>query len=99
MSENDSYNFVKKLLAKPSKDEDKQPYTVERDVQAILNRIKNGMGSEKTEGTLWGVLNAVTEFVDHDSRARIPDHALWSSWFGKGSSLKTKAYESAVELI
>lgn len=99
MTDNDSYDFVKKLLVDPNREADKQPYTVERDTQAILNRIKNGMGSDKTYGTLWGVLNGVTEFVDHDSRARIPDHALWSSWFGKGSNLKTKAYEAAVELI
>lgn len=99
MSDNDAYDFVKKLLVNPDREADKQPYTVERDVQAILNRAKNGMGADKTYGTLWGVLNGVTEFVDHDSRARIPDHALWSSWFGKGSNLKTKAYEAALELI
>lgn len=99
MTDNDAHDFVKKLLINPSRDIEKQPYTVDRDVQAILNRAKNGMGSDKTYGTLWGVLNGVTEFVDHESRARIPDHALWSSWFGKGAALKTKAYEAALELV
>lgn len=99
MTDNNAYDFVKKLLINPSREADKQPYTVERDVQAILKRVRNGMGTNKTYGTLWGALNGVTEFVDHESRARIPDHALWSSWFGKGSNLKTKAYEAALELI
>lgn len=99
MTDNDAYDFVKKLLVKPDREADKQPYTVERDVQAILKRVRNGMGTNRAYGTLWGVLNGITEFVDHESRARIPDHALWSSWFGKGSKLKTKAYEAALELI
>ena len=99
MTDNDSRDFVKKLLIDPSREIDKQSYTVDRNVNAILNRIKDGMGTSKNYGTLWGVLNGVTEFVDHDSRARIADHALWGSWFGKGSKLKTSAYESALELI
>src|SRR5690606_30133921 len=36
MTDNDAYDFVKKLLINPSREADKQPYTVERDVQAIL---------------------------------------------------------------
>jgi phage/plasmid-like protein (TIGR03299 family) len=99
MTDTMAYDFVRKLLVNPSREADKQSYTVERDVAAILERAKNGMGSDKAYGTLWGVLNGVTEFVDHDSRARIPDHALWGSWFGKGSSLKTKAFESALEMV
>lgn len=99
MTENDAHAFVRKLLVNPKREEDKQSYTVDRDVQTILNRAKYGMGADKTYGTLWGVLNGVTEFVDHESRNRVADHSLWSSWFGKGNNLKTKAYESALELV
>lgn len=98
MSDNDSYNFVRKLLVNPNKEADKQSYTVERDTTAILNRAKFGMGADATYGTLWGLVNGVTEFVDHESKNRVGDNALWSSWFGKGSNLKTKAYEAALEL-
>lgn len=99
MTDNDADAFVRKLLVNPAREADKQSYTVDRDVQAILNKAKNGMGTDKTYGTLWGVLNGVTEFVDHDSRARIADHALWGSWFGKGANLKSKAFDAALELV
>jgi len=99
LSDNDSYNFVKSLLVNPEREADKQAYTVERDVAAILNRAKTGMGSDMAYGTLWGVVNGVTEFVDHENRSRIADHALCSSWFGKGAALKSKAFESALALV
>lgn len=99
MSDRDAHKFVRSLLVNPKREEDKQSYTVERDVENILHRAKHGMGSDKTYGTLWGVLNGVTEFVDHDSRNRIADRALWSSWFGKGNVLKEKALQSAMHLL
>lgn len=99
MTEKATAEFVRGLFANPEKEEEKQPYTVEKYVNDIIKRAKNGMGSNMTSGTLWGVLNGVTEFVDHGNRSRIPDHALWNSWFGKGADLKTRAYKTALELI
>jgi hypothetical protein len=46
-----------------------------------------------------GLLNAVTEFVDHERRARSTDHRLDSAWFGQGASVKQKAMEVALELL
>lgn len=60
-----------------------------------------GMGSDlnSREGTLWGVVNAVTEFVDHHARATAVDNRLASAWFGRGDDLKTTAMERALALV
>lgn len=99
MSDTDSQKFLWKLLAKPNVEADKQPYTVEKDLQAIMKRAKYGMGADKTYGTLWGLLNGVTEFVDHESRNRTPDHSFWAAQFGKGNDLKSKAFEMALDFM
>jgi phage/plasmid-like protein (TIGR03299 family) len=99
ISDNDSRDFVRSLLINPNREADNQPYTVDKDVDSIINRIKNGMGADKAYGTLWGVLNGVTEFVDHEGRQRIKDSALWGSWFGKGANLKQAAFNKAVSLV
>lgn len=91
--------FVFDLFAKPRLKGDDQPYTVLRDTESVLERYRNGMGTGKTLGTLYGLVNAVTEFVDHETRARVPDHALWGSWFGRGAAIKTKAFEKALALV
>ena len=50
-------------------------------------------------GTVWGLLNACTEFVDHARRARSQDYRLDSPWFGQGAAIKGRAFEKAVALI
>jgi phage/plasmid-like protein (TIGR03299 family) len=47
-------------------------------------------------GSQWGWLNAVTQFVDHEARARSVDNRISSAWFGKGDDLKTRAFEMAL---
>jgi len=60
-----------------------------------------GMGSllPGARGTAWGLLNAVTEFVDHQRRARNQDYRLDSAWFGQGAQLKAKALDTAMQLV
>lgn len=43
-------------------------------------------------GTRWGMLNAVTELVDHE-RGRSANTRLESAWFGTGAALKNRALE------
>ncbi|MBK9160408.1 MAG: DUF932 domain-containing protein [Nitrosomonadales bacterium] len=48
--------------------------------------------------TAWGLLNAVTQFVDHERRARSTDNRLDSAWFGQGAAIKQRALEQALAL-
>jgi len=59
-----------------------------------------GMGADlsSANGTAWGLLNAVTQFVDHERRARSQDYRLDSAWFGQGAAIKGKAYQEAMKL-
>lgn len=57
---------------------------------AIDNRAVGG-DYDGTQGTAYGWLNSVTEYVDHAGRARTPDARLNSAWFGAGAELKERA--------
>jgi phage/plasmid-like protein (TIGR03299 family) len=61
----------------------------------------HGRGAElvSSKGTAFGLLNSVTEFFDHERRARSSDHRLESAWFGQGATLKKKALEQAMLMI
>lgn len=50
-------------------------------------------------GTAWGLLNSVTEFVDHHRRARSEDYRRDAAWFGQGAVLKQKAWDEALKLV
>ncbi|WP_410175380.1 DUF932 domain-containing protein, partial [Plesiomonas shigelloides] len=52
-----------------------------------------------SQNTAWGLVNAVTEFVDHHRRARSQDNRLDSAWFGLGAQMKTRAMQHALALL
>ena len=51
-----------------------------------------GSDIDGVTGTRWGMLNAVTELVDHE-RGRSDNTRLESAWFGTGNALKNRAVE------
>lgn len=59
-----------------------------------------GRGSELTgsAGTAWGLVNAVTEYVDHWSTSKSDDHRFDRAMFGTGDQLKTDAFSTALQL-
>lgn len=63
--------------------------------------LGEGMGSDlsSASGTAWGLVNAMTEYVDHHRRARNQDNRLDSAWFGQGALLKQKAFNQALTLL
>jgi len=74
----------------------------DRGVKAVLSLFEgNGRGAtlQSAAGTAWGLVNSVTEYVDHQQRARNPGNRLNSAWFGAGAALKQKAWDAALELI
>ena len=61
----------------------------------------HGRGATKAaaQGTAWGLLCAITEYVDHERRARSQDNRLDSAWFGQGAAIKQRALEHALQLV
>jgi len=74
----------------------------ERSIARTLDLFNGrGIGSDliSSKGTLFGLLNAVTEYVDHERRAISMDHRLDSAWFGPGAQLKQDALKGALMLV
>lgn len=67
-------------------------------VMTLFNGHGKGAEMASAKGTAFGLLNAVTFFVDHERRAHSADHRLESAWFGQGAALKDKALELALQL-
>lgn len=66
---------------------------------ALYEGAGKGANLASSKGTAFGLLNSVTEFVDHERRAMSTDHRLDSAWFGQGATLKQKALDQAVMMI
>lgn len=95
----EAMNFLVKVLGDASLSLAEQPN--QKALQAVHNLYAGqGMGAElsSANGTAWGLLNAVTQYVDHERRARSPDHRLDSAWFGQGAAIKGRAWLEALAL-
>ncbi len=72
-----------------------------RTIQKVFN-LYNGeaVGSHlpAAKGTCWGLLNSITEYVDHHRRARSDDYRTDSAWFGQGALIKERAFHEALKL-
>jgi phage/plasmid-like protein (TIGR03299 family) len=70
----------------------------------LFELYETGMGSEFSKGTVWGLYNAITEYVDHEkySNKQMKDgdfNKLEKIWFNGGENIKHKAFDMALELV
>jgi phage/plasmid-like protein (TIGR03299 family) len=69
--------------------------------QRIVSLFKGGQigsGQDAIDGTLYGLLNACTQYIDYE-KGRINDNRLESAWFGQGAKIKERAYTIATEAV
>ena len=67
-------------------------------VRALYDGGGRGAELASSRGTAWGLLNSVTEYVDHHRRARSDDHRREAAWFGQGATFKQRAWDELVQL-
>jgi hypothetical protein len=70
-----------------------------RKVQELYEGKGRGSQLGSARGTAWGLLNAVTEYVDHERRARSNEYRMDSAWFGQGAQIKQRALDTALRLV
>ncbi|MNH46003.1 hypothetical protein D3C79_1086230 [compost metagenome] len=68
-------------------------------MQELYEGRGRGSHLDSARGTAWGLLNAVTEYVDHERRARSTEYRLDSAWFGQGAQIKQRALDRALQLV
>lgn len=99
ISPEEARQYFADVLDEPMPVEDATPSKAMQQLHALYSGA--GMGSMLigTRGTAWGLVNAVTEYVDHHRRARSRDYRLDSAWFGQGATLKQRAMHKSLILL
>lgn len=104
----EAQNFLLKVLCPPSVGSSStiQPGPAQSTNERALKKVQalfdgHGRGAElgAAKGTAWGLLCSVTEFVDHERRARSQEYRLDSAWFGQGAAIKQRALDAALQLV
>lgn len=94
--------FVESLfLSDKEIEEGKQPSSSKyKEINQITSLLHSAPGQDiaTAKDTLWGALNAVTNYVDHVRSAKSGER-IDSAWFGTGAALKQRAWDRALALI
>ena len=99
VKQSEAEKFIRTLFQpRPEQVEQKSNERAMGEVRALFDGEGRGAHLPSSYGTAYGLLNAVTEFVDHERRARSDDHRLDSAWFGQGATLKKQALELALDM-
>ena len=64
----------------------------------LIETYNTGVGQRDIKGTAWGLVNAVSRFVDHESKAQSGESRIARGWIGDGMRLKQQAHEQALLL-
>ncbi|MEQ6292085.1 DUF932 domain-containing protein [Vogesella sp. GCM10023246] len=101
VSPEEARRYFAEVLEEPVQEEDDDTVTSRAMQQLSVLYAGGGMGSllSSSRNSAWGLVNAVTEYVDHRRRARSQDYRLDSAWFGQGAQLKDKALQQAMLLL
>ena len=93
-------NFFTTLLHDPRNGEDFSDVPP-RVSKALARTYTGGQGQdiETRSGTAWGLVGAVTRYVDHERGFRSPDTRMNYAWFGQGEALKNRAMSLAKTLL
>lgn len=66
-------------------------------IAALFHGGQMGAGQDAINGTAWGLLNATTQYVDHE-KGRLQDNRIDNAWFGVGAKFKEKAL-ATIEMV
>jgi hypothetical protein len=96
----ESDNLLESIFADANSASEKQTNArAMKSVQALYEGHGKGAELISSKSTAFGLLNAVTQFVDHERRARNDDYRRDSAWFGQGANLKQKALDHVWQLV
>ena len=98
----EAMNYFLKVLCASDGQDPSGALTNERALKKVQELYDgHGRGAElgAAKGTAWGLLCSITEFVDHERRARSQEYRLDSAWFGQGAQLKQRALDAALQMV
>lgn len=95
----ETMSYLVNVLGDPALPLNEQPN--QKAIQAVYGLYSGeGKGSklQSANGTAWGLVNGVTEYIDMHRRARNQDYRLDSAWFGQGAQIKQRGLAAAMAL-
>lgn len=70
-----------------------------KEVAELISLYNSGAGSTYSQGTAYGILQAVTDKFTHGTGRRDPNHQMWDCYFGRLDNVKTEVFNDLTEMF
>lgn len=80
-TDGDALKFYQEMYYNKDVPADEQHGTIEKKVQEMFKAYKFGAGSDFSRGTLYGVLQGVTDYHTHSVKSRTDSAKFWNSFY------------------
>jgi phage/plasmid-like protein (TIGR03299 family) len=97
-----SISFFTQVLSVQGRDGvERLPEGKESTLLKMIDVFQSGVGQNtvSAKNTLWGAVNAVTRYTDHEVNYRSSQSAIATSQFGTGNTLKNRAFKVANQIL
>lgn len=92
--------FLGTLLTDSKTIASKDPATTRafQKIMELFDGEGKGIELKSARGTAWGMVNSITEYVDHHQNVKSLEYRMSDAFFGRGDQLKRMAFDRALEL-
>ena len=98
VTDKQAQNFYQELIFDPKKEDATRAEL--RKVEKLMDLYKHGLGSEMTQGNLWGVLNGATQIFTHGTGRKESSSQFWDANVqGYQTMMKERAASKLLELV
>jgi len=101
MSDKDAMKFIINILAGSDTLVEDLSTRQSNIIRGVFDLYKGkGAGSNlvTSSGTAWGIVNSITEYVDHHINSRSVNNRMKSAWFGQGEAMKNLSFSEALKI-
>lgn len=98
VSDADAQRFLTSLLPKPTGEKPIEESAGFKTIMNLFGGAAKGSDLPGVDHTAYGLLNAVTEYVDHKARAHTKENRFLSAMYGPGATLKAATEDFLMDL-
>lgn len=82
-----------------SAESDREASFKRKQTETIMRLFETGRGTDikGVNGTVWGLYNAITEYIQHE-KGKVEDKRLKDAWLGSGMKMNIRAFQSALKV-
>jgi predicted Zn-dependent protease with MMP-like domain len=93
--------YIRKVYSMPENNTDmsKQSMNTMESIMGLFEGKGKGSTLSSSNGTAWGLYNAVIEFQDYHKNQSLTMKGLESNFLGRGANIKTTALQEALALV